>query len=297
MKTKILSTLICIAICAAMLSIPFTVNADFGRSYTASLATPTIDGEAEALWDNAEWTDVDRPYDGSAASDYPGAALRMKFLWDEKNFYFFAEVTDSDVNFDNDIVEIYLDELNCRVGAFDTCDSQTRFYKDGAVVSASGTNCKENSTAVGKDTDAGWVIEGAMPWTEAQKEGNVLGFELMYNIGDSNADFAQAFRWNVDTANGDPAPWQDTTAFGTLTLGAPIVVAVEEEAPAAEEPAAVEEPATEAAAETADAAEEAPVADAAPAAAETAAQTGDTAALAILAAAAVFATAVLVKKH
>ncbi len=290
MKTKLLSVIICAALCAALLSIPFAVNADFGRTYTAPKGTPAIDGEAEAIWDHAEWTDVDRPYDGSAASDYPGAALRMKFLWDETNFYFFAEVTDSDVNYDNDIVEIYLDELNCRMGEYQADDSQTRFYKDGVVVAGSGTNCKENSTAVGKDTDTGWVIEGAIPWTEAHKEGNVIGFELMYNIGDSNADFAQAFRWNVDTANGDPAPWQDTTAWGNLTLGAAPVIAVEEVP--AEEPATAEEPAAEEAP-----AAEAPVAAAPPAAALPAAQTSDTAAIAILAVAAVFATAVLIKKH
>ena len=51
-----------------------------------------------------------------------------------------------------------------------------------------------------------------------------MGLEFMYNEGDSSSDFVEAYRWNVDTANGDGAPYADTSAFGTLTLGAAPVV-------------------------------------------------------------------------
>ena len=59
-----------------------------------------------------------------------------------------------------------------------------------------------------------------------------MGLEFMYNEGDSTNDFTEAYRWNVDTANGDGAPYADTSAFGTLTLGAAPVV--ETEAPVVE---------------------------------------------------------------
>ena len=215
---KTLSAILGALMVLTVVAAPMASYADFGRSYNAPKATPTIDGTAEAIWDSAEWTQVDKPYDGSDAADYPGAALRVKILWDEKNCYFLAEVTDSDVNYDNDIVEIYFDENNGKEGAYEDDDSQTRFYKDGAVVAGSGTNCKEDSLAVGVDTATGWIIEGSLPWTLSHKEGDTIGFEMMYNIGDSEADFAQAFRWNVDTGNGDPAPYADNSSFGVLTL-------------------------------------------------------------------------------
>lgn len=61
------------------------------------------------------------------------------------------------------------------------------------------------------------------------KEGEKLGLEFMFNIGDSTNDFTQALRWNVDTSGGDAAPWQSTEFFGELTLGAPIPEPIVEE--------------------------------------------------------------------
>ncbi|MBQ7719544.1 MAG: hypothetical protein IJT56_03080 [Clostridia bacterium] len=215
---KLLASVLGATMALTMVAAPIVSNAEFGRSYDAMYGQPTIDGTAEALWDMVEWTQVDKPYDGSDAADYPGASLRMKFLWDETNLYFLADVTDSDVNYDNDIVEIYLDEDNCKAGEYQEDDSQSRFFKDGAPASG-GTNTKADiSEAVGVDTAGGWVIEGKIPWNNAMKVGQAIGFELMYNIGDSDADFAQAFRWNADTGNGDPAPWQSTEAWGVMNL-------------------------------------------------------------------------------
>ena len=215
---KLLASVLGATMALTMVAAPIVSNAEFGRSYDAMYGQPTIDGTAEALWDMVEWTQVDKPYDGSDAADYPGASLRMKFLWDETNLYFLADVTDSDVNYDNDIVEIYLDEDNCKAGEYQEDDSQSRFFKDGAPASG-GTNTKADiSEAVGVDTAGGWVIEGKIPWNNAMKVGQAVGFELMYNIGDSDADFAQAFRWNADTGNGDPAPWQSTEAWGVMNL-------------------------------------------------------------------------------
>lgn len=42
--------------------------------------------------------------------------------------------------------------------------------------------------------------------------------EFMLNIEKADGTFIQALRWNVDTAGGDPAPWQGTAAFGEMVL-------------------------------------------------------------------------------
>ena len=207
-----------------------TAGAAFDRTYTAPMGTPALDGTAEALWDNAEWTAIDKPYDGSADTN---STIKIKLLWDETNLYFLAEVYDTDINATEDLVEIYLDETMDRAEAYGEDDSQTRFQvSDGALNAANaGTQAKSDVdctvTALGGDT---YLMEGRLAWIAADAvEGTQIGLEFMYNEGDAANAFTEAYRWNVDTANGDPAPWQNTAAFGTLILGAAPVVETEAE--------------------------------------------------------------------
>ena len=47
-----------------------------------------------------------------------------------------------------------------------------------------------------------------------------------YPTLDGTCVFTEAYRWNVDIDNGDRLPCLDTSAFGTLVLGATPVVEV-----------------------------------------------------------------------
>lgn len=219
-------------ILAAMLTgtMALTASAAFDRTLTAPMGTPTLDGTAEALWDNAEWTTVDKPYDGTTDTT---STVKVKMLWDETNLYFLAEVYDIDLNATEDLVEIYLDETMDRADVYGTDDSQCRFQvSDGALNAAMpGTQAKSDVECVvsslGSDI---YLMEGRLAWSEANAvAGTKIGLEFMYNEGDSANAFIEAYRWNVDTANGDPAPYENTSAFGTLILGAAPVVETEAE--------------------------------------------------------------------
>lgn len=218
---KKLASLALAAVLTAALSIPAT--ASFDRSYTAPKGTPVIDGTVDQIWDSAEWTNVDKPFDGTADTD---STLKVKLLWDEEHLYFLAEVFDKDINADNDIVEIYWDQNNDNDTSYGDDDMQSRFrVADGKVVQDSGPNCQNDAKCVSVSLDGNkYLLEGALTWTQDVKEGMKMGLEFMYNEGDSSSDFVEAYRWNVDTANGDGAPYADTSAFGTLTLGAAPVV-------------------------------------------------------------------------
>ena len=218
---KKLASLALAAVLTAALSIPAT--ASFDRSYTAPKGTPVIDGTVDQIWDSAEWTNVDKPFDGTADTD---STLKIKLLWDEGHLYFLAEVFDKDINIDNDIVEIYWDMNNDKDTVYGDDDMQTRFrVADGTVVQDSGANCQNDAKCVSVSLDGNkYLLEGALTWTQNVKEGMKMGLEFMYSDGDSSSDFVEAYRWNVDTANGDGAPYADTSAFGTLTLGAAPVV-------------------------------------------------------------------------
>lgn len=225
---KLLSILLATLV---VVSLAVSASAAFDRSYTAPKGTPNLDGTVDAIWDNAEWTNVDKPFDGSTDTD---STLKVKLLWDDEHLYFLAEVYDKDINVENDIVEIYWDLNNDKDTSYGDDDMQTRFkVANGEVVQDSGANCQNDaecvSVSLGGDK---YLLEGALTWTQAVKEGQNTGLEFMYNEGDSTSDFTEAYRWNVDTANGDGAPYADTSAFGTLTLGAAPVV--ETEAPVVE---------------------------------------------------------------
>ncbi|MFA6948003.1 MAG: sugar-binding protein [Eubacteriales bacterium] len=246
-------------------------------TYTAPKGTPTIDGTAEALWDTAEWTNVDLPY--SADEDtYGGHALRVKLLWDDTALYVLGEMTCANTADDLDYIEVYIDEAGDKI-EYGADDMQVGFSKDGVLDNYGTNNRSGDCEAVSVVSDTGFVCEAKILWSGevAIAQGNTLGLEFMANIQPDGA-FAQAYRWNVDTAAGDEAPWAGTAMWGNLVLGAEPAV---EEAPAAEEAPATEAPATE----------EAPVEN------TTAAQTGDaTAAFAALAVVALGAAVVVTKK-
>ena len=195
------------------------VSAAYDRSYVAPFASAVVDGEAEEAWNTAEWTDIDKPHDGADSSD---SVVRIKLMWDDEKLYFLAEISDSDLNEENDIVEIYLDQLNDKKSYYNADDSQTRFKVSGEVVTGeqSGTNAQTDAEFKVKDLgDGKYVMEGALVWTEVTPaEGTKVGLEFMYNDGNSESDFVEAYRWNVNTASGDPMPFQDTSAFGLLIL-------------------------------------------------------------------------------
>lgn len=209
-----------------------SAGAAFDRTYTAPYGTPDMDGEVDAVWEYAEWTAVDKPFDGSTDTD---STLQIKMLWDEYHLYFLAEVYDTDINVENDIVEVYIDELMDRASAYGDDDSQTRFkVADGKLPDNAGTNHQSDVecvvNALGGDK---YLLEGCIMWMAAKPvEGLQIGLEFMYNEGNAASDFVEAYRWNVDTANGDTPPYQSTECFGTLTLGAAPVV--ETEAPETE---------------------------------------------------------------
>lgn len=252
MKKLLAFILVATMICATL---ALSVSATRGLVYNAPKGTPKIDGELDAVWDAAEWTNVDLPY-GTDTDTY-GHSARAKLMWDETNLYVYAEVTCPSTDEWNDTFEVYFDENNDKEAGYGGDDTQTGFWKSG-VREGYGTNnralfiddCAVNVTATQ------FIVEVAIPYFELEpKGGETLGLEFMLNIEKEDGTFVQALRWNVDTAGGDPAPWQGTAAFGDLVLvdasAAPETEAETEPETAAEtEPETAPETEPETAAET-----------------------------------------------
>ena len=218
MKKVLISSLAVFMFLGATMS----AKATFNRSYTAPKGTPVIDGVVDSVWETAEWTAVDNSWDGQTE---PIATLQMKILWDDDHLYFLAQVYDERVKDSHDIVEIYLDQKNNKSWAYEVDDTHTRFYVNGGVVTTPiaerGKNAQLDALSASRLTGQGeHTIEGALKWPLGTPEvGDEMGLEFMYQDGFGCQDFfVEALRWNADTANGDQAPYQGTSAFGTLVL-------------------------------------------------------------------------------
>lgn len=232
---KIISSLLTIVFIIAFLAIP--ASADLKQVYEAPEGTPTIDGEMETLWDNAAWTNIGIIYDG--AENTFGCAARAKIMWDKENIvYFYVEVTNAGEPQEADAVEFYLDENMDRAVGYGSDDRQTVIKFPGLVTTNNAVTDSEGvdigrpelGKAASKRTDVGFNVEVALTLSKQKAEiGKQIGLEFMYNDVDDAGTFLTALRWNVDTPNGDAAPWQSTEFFGTLKLVAgPEPVVVEE---------------------------------------------------------------------
>lgn len=228
--------LITIALSMLLIASAMTVGAfaDRGLTYTAPKGTPVIDGTAEEIWDNAEWTLVDLPY--SSDSDTYGHQLRVKILWDEEAFYVYGEVTCPTMNDHNDYMEVYIEEDNARDG-YSGGDMQVGFNQYGCVSGYGQNNRSEDCEGVSVITDTGYVCEAKIKWSglNTVAEGSSFGLEFMLLAQDWTEVMQQALRWNVDTNGGDNPPYLSTEKFGTLVLGA-APASAETEMPATEAP-------------------------------------------------------------
>ena len=201
-----------------------SVSATYDRVYEAPHGTPAaIDGVIDPVWNKAEWTLVDKPWDGINESD---AVVKVKLLWDEGFLYFLCEIYDSSFNKDLDMLDIYLDQTCTRTPFYGSDDSQTRFKLAGETVKGApqvaGKNAQQNAlvcvTSSGKNE---YIMEGALYHVAGTPEaGTVYGLEFLYSdfMEGNNYDGREYYRWNIDQPGGDKAAWESTEHWGTLIL-------------------------------------------------------------------------------
>lgn len=238
-----------------VLGMALPVSANKGQVYEAPYGTPVIDGEMDAIWDNAPWTDCTILHRGGNPNN---VSMRVKMMWDENSIYYFVEVVDPEI-VDADAVEFYIDELMCFDMGYREDDRQTVvFPTNGSVISSNNAVSDVNGVDIGrpelgkgaatKMTGNGFVMEVGLNFSHIKGSvGKEIGIEFMY--GDSDATgFIEALRWNVDTPGGDTPPYQSTEHFGKMRMiAAPVVEVPVEEVPAevpGEEAAVTETPAT-----------------------------------------------------
>ncbi len=180
----------------------------------ATQGTPVIDGEIDDIWANANVLEINSYSLGSGAS---GTA---KVLWDSEYIYVLAEVTDpvlskaSTNTYEQDSVEIFLDENNHKSTAYESDDIQVRTNYEGEKSVTDGLSTDAFLSAATKTAD-GYLVEFAIPSTLGGFRLNqVVGFDAQINDGDSEGKRISIANWYDLTGMG----YTDVSGLGVLKL-------------------------------------------------------------------------------
>ena len=149
------------------------------------------------------------------------ATATTKVVWDEENLYVLAEVKDSILNKDSsdeyqqDSLEVFIDENNGKTSAYEDDDKQYRINFENTQ-SFNGTKCKpEFVTSDVYVTEDGYRVVAAFKWTDITPvAGNKVGFDVQVNDADNSGKRTGTINWADSTGNG----WSSPSVLGTIVL-------------------------------------------------------------------------------
>lgn len=183
---------------------------------TAIKGTPIIDGELDAIWASAPVYRTNTKVEQTGSEE---AKADFRAMWDDKNLYVYAEVTDSVLSdaikenpHEQDSVEIFVDQNNGKTTAYQDDDGQYRINFNN-VRTFSGHASEENFTSKTKLVPGGYVVEAAISLDKIKVTPNtVIGFDLQVNNDQDGGSRDSVFIWNDPTG----LSYTNTSRFGVL---------------------------------------------------------------------------------
>jgi endo-1,4-beta-xylanase len=179
-------------------------------------SAPTIDGSEDSVWEeaNAVTTDIQVTGDDTATAT-------VKTLWKDNTLYVLMHVTDADLDdtasdpWEQDSVEIYVDNVNAKNGAYRPDDTQIRINLNNVTSFGTGdldaqAARLESATAAVSD---GYVVEAAIDLLEAARPDGYIGLDFQVNDGSGGA--RQGIR---NWADGTNAGYLSTSHWGVGLL-------------------------------------------------------------------------------
>lgn len=176
--------------------------------------TAIVDGVLGEEWSKTAITPLS--INQSAKAD---ATVRL--MWDEESLYAFFDVKDAVLNadseneYEDDSIEIFIDERNHKSEEYKDDDKQYRVNILNEQ-SFNGDKClPENITSVVKQNENGYQIELAIKWTNLHPVyGKMIGLDLQVNDADRTGKRIGTINWFDQTGTG----YMDPSVFGTATL-------------------------------------------------------------------------------
>lgn len=187
---------------------------------------PVIDGIEEGLWSDARSYKMGNVIYSPPSSDADFSAS-YKTLWDAKNLYVLVNVTDdslkndsdSDLWYQDDCVEVFIDADNSKSGDYGDNDYQFHFDWDKTKPTMGET--KRGSVANVEfaivTTGSGYRAEIKFPWATLgvkPSAGAKIGLDVHVNDDDDGGDRESKLTWRGKEDNA----WQNPSAFGTAEL-------------------------------------------------------------------------------
>ncbi|MCM3631246.1 endo-1,4-beta-xylanase [Paenibacillus glycanilyticus] len=182
---------------------------------TAKFGTPTIDGTIDPVWSQTAEIPINR-----YQMAWQGASGVAKALWDDHNLYVLIQVTDAQLDkasanaYEQDSVEIFLDQNNAKTSFYQSDDGQYRINYENET-SFNPPSLADGFESATKVSGTNYTVEVKIPLTAITPENQKkLGFDVQINDAKDGARQSVA-AWNDTTGNA----YQYTSVFGVLTLG------------------------------------------------------------------------------
>jgi hypothetical protein len=185
-----------------------------------------IDGTAEALWSEARQYKLGNVIYAPVSSEQDCSAY-FKALWDAQNLYMLVDVTDdslqndsdSDLWYQDDCVEVFIDGDNSKSENYDSDDAQYHFDWDRTKPTMDSF---EHGSLNGVEfamvtTEKGYRTEIKFPWSTLGTKpsaGTKIGLDVHVNDDDDGGDRDSKLTWHGKEDNA----WQTPRAFGTAEL-------------------------------------------------------------------------------
>jgi endo-1,4-beta-xylanase len=177
--------------------------------------TPVIDGKDEGIWKEAAEIPVDQ-----FLMAWQGALGTAKLLWDERNLYVLVTVKNAVLNkaskntYEQDSVEVFVDENNAKTRFFEKGDGQYRvnFDNETSFNPSSIADGFVSATSVSKES---YTVEMKIPFkTISPSNGALIGFDVQINGASPDGVRQSVAMWNDISGNS----YQDTSGYGIIKL-------------------------------------------------------------------------------
>ncbi|MBZ9614045.1 endo-1,4-beta-xylanase [Clostridium estertheticum] len=176
--------------------------------------TPIIDGKIDDIWNKTNVINTNKWVNGTS-----GATAKVRTMWDNNNLYVLSEVTDDVLNkssanaYEQDSVEIFLDQNDHKTSSYEKDDSQMRVNFDNEQ-SFGGAKPDGFKSATSR-TQAGYIVEEVIPLTAIKPaDGSTLGFDVQVNNADSKGKRISVAAWCDDSGSS----FENTSKFGNIML-------------------------------------------------------------------------------
>ena len=185
---------------------------------------PTIDGSVDSVWSLANTVSTDKQVSGTG-----GATATVKTLWQGNTLYVLFHVVDPTLDntgsdpWQQDSVEIYVDNVNAKNGSYRPDDTQMRISYTNVQSFGTGDETAQKARLVSATSvvSDGYIVEASINLLSTSTVGSMIGLD--FQVNDASGGVRTGIRnWADPTGLG----YQSTSRWGVGRLAPDMTVPV-----------------------------------------------------------------------